>query len=517
MIKNLCPLLLVTLTLLTVSPTSLAQSPDDVTADTPYARGKRALDARDGSTAIAEFSRCIAAQANDVECHWELGWSFFLTHDYKKARSAWRTVKRLTPRRSGLDKALKTINTHVAITTQARSLRAASPAGFTVDDAHPRTLIKIRAVGDTMLGTDFPHNMLPPDNTSSLEQIAPLLKGADITLANYEGTLCDGGESQKCAAQGSTSAAKGRMPEAAAVQATARMAEGRAMQEQLPGRAPAKGSANVAESTTPGATQETGNCFAFRSPRKFARFIKDAGFDVISLANNHSFDFGEECRDQTEKTLGDLGIAWSGRQGTVARFERQSVPFSFIAFHSARHTNTTLDIETAQQMVSAEKALGNLVIVAFHGGAEGLQALHTPNTAELFMDENRGHVRRFARAVVDAGADIVFGSGPHVVRGMEVYKDRLIAYSLGNFATYRAFNIWGLNGIGLILEADIDETGRFIAGKIIPTRQIGFGIPVLDKKMIAEDVMRVLSQQDFPDTGVIIAQDGTLQKKHKMQ
>ena len=116
-------------------------------------------------------------------------------------------------------------------------------------------------------------------------------------------------------------------------------------------------------------------------------------------------------------------------------------------------------------MSPQKKPWGNRVIVSFHGGAEGLQALHTPNKAELFMNENRGDVRRFAHAVVDAGADIVLGSGPHVVRGMEIYKDRLIAYSLGNFATYRAFNIWGFNGIGLILEADMDDTGRFISGK----------------------------------------------------
>lgn len=255
------------------------------------------------------------------------------------------------------------------------------------------------------------------------------------------------------------------------------------------------------------------NCFAFRSPRKFAAFVKDAGFNVISLANNHIFDFGEECRDQTEKTLDDLGIAWSGRQGTLARFERNGIPFSFIAFHSAQHTNTTFDIDAAQQMVAAEKALGNRVIVSFHGGVEGLQALHTPHKVELFMGENRGNVRRFARAAVDAGADIVLGSGPHVVRGMEVYKDRLIAYSLGNFATYRAFNIWGFNGIGLILEADMDGTGRFVSGKIIPTRQTGFGVPVPDEKMIAVDVIRLLSKQDFPNTGIVIAQDGTFKKK----
>ena len=454
--------LLALLALLTISPMSLAVSPkaEDTSTDSFYIRGKKALGARDGETAITQFSQCLITQPKNVECHWELGWAFFLTHDYEKAQSAWRTVKRMTPKRSGLAKALQTINEHVAIITPAHALRAASPASFAEVDEHPSALIKIRAVGDTMLGTDFPRNMLPPNNTSPLEQITPLIKGADITFANYEGTLCDGGTSLKCKGTGAQ-----------------------------------------------------GNCFAFRSPRKFAEFVKDAGFDVISLANNHIFDFGEECRDQTEKTLDGLGIAWSGRQGTIARFERNAVPFSFIAFHSARHTNTTLDIDAAQQMIAAEKALGNRVIVSFHGGAEGLQALHTPNKTELFMGENRGDVQRFAHAVVDAGADIVLGSGPHVVRGMEVYKDRLIAYSLGNFATYRAFNIWGLNGVGLILEADMDDTGRFVSGKIIPTRQTSFGVPVPDEKGIAIDVLRLLSKQDFPNTGVMIAQDGTFQKK----
>ena len=503
--------LLVMLALLTASPMGLAQAPEaeDDTADSSYTRGKKALGARDGETAITAFTQCLVTQPKNVECHWELGWAFFLTHDYEKAQSAWRTVKRMTPKRSGLTKALNTISEHVAIITPAHALRAASPASFAEIDEHPSALIKIRAVGDTMLGTDFPRNMLPANNTSPLEQITPLLKGADITFANYEGTLCDGGESQKCAVQGSTSVARGRMPEATAAQGRANVVGGR-----MPGTTAVQGKAQVKDS----ANKETGaqnNCFAFRSPRKFAGFVKDAGFDVISLANNHIVDFGEECRDQTEKTLDDLGIAWSGRQGTVARFERNGLPFSFIAFHSARHTNTTLDIETAQQMIAAEKALGNRVIVSFHGGAEGLQALHTPSKAELFMVENRGDVRLFAHAVVDAGADIVLGSGPHVVRGMEVYKDRLIAYSLGNFATYRAFNIWGFNGVGLILEADMDETGRFVSGKIIPTRQTGFGVPVPDEKMIAVDVIRLLSKQDFPHTGVIIAQDGAFQKSRK--
>lgn len=499
--------LIIVLSFLPCGSVSFAQShqADDFAIDSSYTRGKKALAARKGVTAITEFSQCLIIQPKNVECHWELGWSFFLTHDYEKAQSAWHTVKRITPKRCGLTKALKTISEHIAIITPAQALRTASPVSFAELDEHSHTLIKIRAVGDTMLGTDFPHDMLPVNNASPLQNIIPLLKGADITFANYEGSLCDGGESQKCAGQERANVGGGTVP---ATTAARSHASGPAAMTWIEIEPPKKKLPKMPE-----AAKVLGNCFAFRSPRKFAEFVKDAGFDVISLANNHIVDFGEECRDQTEKKLDDLGIAWSGRQGTIARFERNTIPFSFIAFHSARHTNTTLDIEIAQQMITAEKALGNRVIVSFHGGAEGLQALHTPHNAELFMGENRGDVRRFAHAVVDAGADIVLGSGPHVVRGMEVYKERLIAYSLGNFATYRAFNIWGFNGIGLILEADMDETGRFVSGKIIPTRQTEFGVPVPDEKMIAVDVIRLLSTQDFPNTGIIVAQDGTFQKK----
>lgn len=443
------------LMLLAGSPTAIAQTGAPPEEETPYVLGKKALKDKDGATAISEFSKCVSAQPDDAECHWELGWSFFLEHEFEKARVEWLTVKRLAPQRTGLDKVLKTINRHLDILTRALALRTTSPTSLVSNQKRAGHTVKIRAVGDTMLGTNFPDDMLPRNDTSPLTQINPLIKGADITFANYEGTLCNGRHSRKC-------------------------------------------------------DGAIGGCYAFRSPRRFAGFLKDAGFDLISLANNHILDFGETCRDQTEKSLDEAGLLWSGRLGTVARFEHNTIKFSFIAFHAAQHTNSTLDIDLANQMIKAEKSLGRLVIVSFHGGAEGVEALHTPKTTQYFMGENRGDVRRFARASVDAGADLILGSGPHVVRGMEIYKDRLIAYSLGNFATYKAFNIWGFNGVGLILEAEIDTTGQFVAGKIIPTRQVEFGVPVLDKRMTAVDVIRLLSNEDFPKTGVVVAQDGGL-------
>ncbi len=133
-----------------------------------------------------------------------------------------------------------------------------------------------------------------------------------------------------------------------------------------------------------------------------------------------------------------------------------------------------------------------------------------PHGRETFLGEDRGDLRGFARAVVDAGADLVLGHGPHVLRGMEIYKDRLIAYSLGNFATYGRFNLSGFLGVGVVLDVTLTPDGRFVTGKLLPTKQQGAGIPSRDEAGEAIDLIRTLSQDDFPQTGVQVAGDGSL-------
>jgi hypothetical protein len=73
--------------------------------------------------------------------------------------------------------------------------------------------------------------------------------------------------------------------------------------------------------------------------------------------------------------------------------------------------------------------------------------------------------------MIDNGADVVFGHGPHVTRAIEVYKDRFISYSLGNFCTYGRFNLAGPNGIAPIVKLNVDITGKFVSGRIIPVYQ----------------------------------------------
>ena len=122
--------------------------------------------------------------------------------------------------------------------------------------------------------------------------------------------------------------------------------------------------------------------------------------------------------------------------------------------------NGTIDINDHKNAISLVQKLDSLcdiVIVSFHGGAEGANHTHITRNNEIFLGENRGNPYKFSRDVIDAGADIVFGHGPHVTRAIDIYKDRFIAYSLGNFATYGRFNLNGVSGIAPIVKVFVNK------------------------------------------------------------
>jgi hypothetical protein len=131
----------------------------------------------------------------------------------------------------------------------------------------------------------------------------------------------------------------------------------------------------------------------------------------------------------------------------------------------------------------------------------------------MFLGEDRGNPYEFARVSIDAGADIIFGHGPHVTRAIDIYKDRFIAYSLGNFATYARFNLSGPNGISPIVEIDVDTNGKFIKGKIHSIRQIGNGGPIIDKNGGALKEIINLNKIDIPECKLKIENDKSISKK----
>ena len=307
-----------------------------------------------------------------------------------------------------------------------------------------------------MIGTDYPENHLPDDDgVSFLADVAPALSAADIAFGNLEGVLVDGGEpGKKC--------------------------------------------------SNPSA------CYLFRSPARYAEHYRAAGFDVLSLANNHARDFGEEGRTASMEAITAAGMSHTGREGDFASLEINGISVAVLGYAVTKNSNMLLDYDLAEQTISEYGETHDVVIISYHGGAEGRDVTHVPFAEEEYYGEPRGDVVRFSRMAVDVGADLVIGHGPHVIRGMERYKDRLIAYSLGNFATYYGISVEGIKGIAPILMATLDGEGKFVDGNVVSTIQIRPAGPSVDDENRALKLIRGLSVQDFGQSGLVFGDDGTI-------
>ncbi|MBU2550440.1 MAG: CapA family protein [Proteobacteria bacterium] len=306
-------------------------------------------------------------------------------------------------------------------------------------------VIRVAAMGDVMLGTE---NMLPEDGgAGSFAAVRPLLADRDVVFCNYEGTLTDRGEPTK--------------------------------------------------------VFKDGYAYIFRTPPSYARFLAEAGVNMVSIANNHINDYGPIGKQDTIDTLTRAGIAWSGPPDTAARLTVRGLRVAMIAFHTSSHSHWMLDIPEAKRMVGDLARQNEIVIVSFHGGMEGSEAVRTPRAMEYYHGEKRGEVVRFSRAMIEAGADLVLGHGPHVPRAAEVYRGRLIAYSLGNFCTGKGINVKGVTGYAPLLLAELDARGRLTGGRVVSFLQDFGRHPHSDTMDSAVKLMYDLGRQDFPRSNAL--------------
>ena len=310
-----------------------------------------------------------------------------------------------------------------------------------------------------MFGTLFPSpGYLPPGNNPYrlIENLIDTLRLSDITFGNLEGSFLDEGEPyKKC--------------------------------------------------------RDTSICYLFRMPEKYAGLLRDAGFNLISLANNHFGDFGWKAAARTKKLLDSLGIYFAGlTEHPYSIFRKDSVIYGFVAFAPTAGSVNLIDTAEAESIVKTLSEECDIVIVSFHGGAEGADFQRVPKTDEIFYGENRGNVYDFAHRMIDSGADVIFGHGPHVTRAIEVYKERFISYSLGNFCTYGRFNIQGPNGFAPVIKLKVDRTGKFLSGRIIPIYQGHDGLVRTDSLGRAVKKIRELVALDFSDTEVYVSDDGKI-------
>lgn len=305
--------------------------------------------------------------------------------------------------------------------------------------------ISITAVGDIMLGSAFPSktNLPPNDGNNSFDAVDSLLKG-DIVFGNLEGCFLNSGNSNKC---------NGINPN---------------------------------------------NCYAFRMPERYAGIYKQAGFNVLSIANNHVGDFDSKGRKNTARILDSLKIHYAGQVNKPFEiFEKDSIKYAFCAFAPNENTVSINKIDSAKALVARLKKQADIVIVSFHGGGEGAGFEHVPRKNEIFYNENRGNVYAFAHAVIDAGADVVLGHGPHVTRAVEVYKNKFIAYSLGNFCTYGMFSLKGNNGIAPLLQLKINAKGDFLYADLVSVKQDKINGLTLDDQYNAFRRIKELTDIDF--------------------
>ena len=317
----------------------------------------------------------------------------------------------------------------------------------------PEGVVAIVATGDIVMGST-PN--LPSDGGRSFFSDVQTDLAGDVVLGNLEGTLSTGGGS-KCG-KGST------------------------------------------------------NCFAFQTPPSYARWLQQAGFTVMNLANNHAYDFGAGGLRQTTDALAGVGLEWTGRPGQVTVQKVAGIRVALVGFAPYPWAQSLTDVAAAKKLVRRAARSADVVVVTMHAGAEGSDRQHVKRGTELFLGENRGDSMRFAHAVVDAGADLVVGSGPHVLRGMEWYRGRLIAYSLGNFAGYKVFSLGGPLSTSGILRVTLRGDGKFEAGRLVPTHLVGAGLPAIDTAEAAHGVVRTLSREDFGARAVKISSDGILSR-----
>jgi poly-gamma-glutamate capsule biosynthesis protein CapA/YwtB (metallophosphatase superfamily) len=231
---------------------------------------------------------------------------------------------------------------------------------------------------------------------------------------------------------------------------------------------------------------------------------------VLNTANNHAYDYGPVGQDDTLATLDRLGLRHMGRPGEISIVRIGDTKVAFIGFAPYPWAQSLTNIGAARTIVRRAAGMADLVVVMIHAGAEGSDASHVRPGTEFFLGENRGDSEDFAHAVIGAGADLVVGSGPHVLRGMEWYRNRLIAYSLGNFEGCHTLSTGGDLALSGVLHVTIRSDGSWVGGDLVPIHLVGCGVPERDPAEAAHGFVRERSREDFGRRAVRISRTGVL-------
>lgn len=315
----------------------------------------------------------------------------------------------------------------------------------------------ITAVGDVMMGTDYPStSMLPKNNGIGLfDPAKQWLDSSDVRFANLEGTLYDG-------------------------------------DAQPDGKRPGP------------------NRYLFRTPTIMGQRLVDAGFNLISLANNHVNDFGRAGISSTKSVLQSLNIPYSSKAGEIAELSVKGYKVAMIATDFYRGNRSINNASSVYAEIRRLKEDGKMVLVSAHVGGEGSTKLSLTGT-EIYLGEDRGDSIKFARAAIDAGADSIIMHGPHVPRAIELYKNKLIIYSLGNFLTGPGISTAGTSGQAPLIRYQINSKGEFIGGQIVSFIQNKNPHSIsIDSKNGALTTIYNMTQQQLNGGGLSFSKNGII-------
>jgi poly-gamma-glutamate capsule biosynthesis protein CapA/YwtB (metallophosphatase superfamily) len=234
------------------------------------------------------------------------------------------------------------------------------------------------------------------------------------------------------------------------------------------------------------------NCHAFRGDESFAYALKDAGFDFISLVNNHSYDYGDEGLYDTEKVLENFDIPFISQTKPSISIVVNDKRIGILGVSFTPPKKTINDYDFIYYEITKLKQKNDIVILIFHGGSEGSDKTFVTGDFEYLGDENRGNVEKTSKIAIDAGADMVLGSGPHVLRKVEYYKGKPIIYSAGNFVGgNQRLQTKGALGISAIFNIKkIDSSFRVNITSVLLSKE---GVPEIDPLNQGKELIEKIS------------------------
>jgi hypothetical protein len=301
-----------------------------------------------------------------------------------------------------------------------------------------------------------------PDPATLIPPLVPIFAGADVALLNVEGAIGEGAAPSKC---------------------------------------------------RPGSKL----CFAIRQPpgtEQALRAVAPQAMVIGNVANNHARDAGPVGFAETRRRLTGAGVLVTGADSIATPVPVGPGDTIGVLGFSSGNQPSVLDLAAVRRHVARAVAQYGRVIVTMHIGAEGAKARRTPDQLEIFAGERRGNSVAFARAASEAGASMVIGHGPHVLRGIEWVGRTLVAHSLGNLLTYGAFTMTGYNGRAAVLCATLEGDGSVTNAVAHPTKQVPPGIVSADADSLALRDLRELSMLDFPRSGAVIGADGSVTRRY---